>query len=107
MATLTLQQAPVTGLADLVFDPADALGDDVPAAAGAALLVRNDDGTSKTVTVTTPGTVSGLAIEDPQVVIAAGDIAVIPLVSRVFGSTVQVAYSAVTSVTVAAVQVAR
>lgn len=107
MATLTLQQVPVTGLAAVTFVAADALGDDVKATACAALLVKNDDTVSHTVTVTSPGTVRGLAIEDPQVVIAAGDMGAVPLVRAVFGDPVTVDYDAVTSVTVAAIEIAR
>lgn len=106
MATVTIQQAPVTGLAAVAFDPADALGDEVTSGPGVVLLVRNDDAVSHTVTVTTPGTVRGVAIDDPQVPVAAGDMAAVPMVRAVFGVTVAIDYDAVTSVSVAAVQVA-
>lgn len=107
MATLTLQQVPVTGLAAVTFVTADALGDEVKATASAALLVKNDSAGAVTVTVTSPGTVRGLAIEDPQVVIAAGDMGAVPLVRAVFGDPVTVDYDDATALTVAAIEIAR
>ncbi|NIJ10623.1 hypothetical protein FHU38_000967 [Saccharomonospora amisosensis] len=105
MAVLSVQQVPITGLAAVTFTAADVAGDEVPANRGVLLLVRNDDTLAKTITVATPGTVRGLAIEDPQVSIAAGTIGAISVVRSVFGATAQITYSAVTSVTVAAVVV--
>ncbi len=108
MATLPVQQVPVRGLANVAFAAANAGGDDVPSGVASALLVRNTDATAKTVTITTPGTVDGLAIEDPAVIVpATTGFAVIPLVGRLYGASVLIAYSAVTGVTVAAIQLAR
>ncbi len=107
MATLTVQKAPVIGLAQVSFQAATVSGDDALATAGAVLLVKNDDVSPHTVTVDTPGSVDGLDIENPAVAVAAGDIAAIPLVGRVFGSPVSWTYDAVTSLTVAAIQPAR
>lgn len=108
MAVLSVQQVPVSGLAGISFAAADVAGDDVAAGVSSAVLVKNDDTVAHTVTLTTPGTVSGLAIEDPSISIAAGAIGAFPLAGRVFGSPVMVDYGgAVTGVTVAAIQLAR
>jgi hypothetical protein len=75
------------------------------------LHVINGDGADKTVTIQTPGTVGGLAIADRAVVVTAGEERFIRLgPSRVFDrpaggadpGEVYVDFSAVTSVTVAA-----
>lgn len=108
MATLTIEEAPVTGLDDVTFQAADNLGDDAPTGAGLALLVKNTDTASKTVTITTPGTVRGLTIEDPQLSVPANTgLAVIPLLRSVFGSSASITYSAVTGLSVAVVRLAR
>jgi hypothetical protein len=108
MATLAVQDAPVTGLDSVVFTAAAAGGDEAPTGGGVVLLVRNTDGTSKTVTVATPGTVRGLTVEDPVMTVpATTGLAAMPLVRSVFGAMAQVTYSAVTGVSVAAVKLAR
>lgn len=108
MATLTVQDVPVLGLSPIVFDAADAsLTDDVATGAGVALLVRNDDTVSHTATIDTPGTVRGLQIQNPDLVVAAGDLAIIRLASQVFGASAVITYDDVTSLFVAAVKLAR
>jgi hypothetical protein len=107
MATLSVQDAPVSGLADVQFDAADVGGDEVATGAGVVLLVSNGSGSTRTVTVETPGTVRGLSVEDPDVVVPAGATAAIPMVRAVFGALAQITYDDETSVEVAAVKVAR
>jgi hypothetical protein len=108
MAVLAVQDAPVSGLANITFVAATAGGDVAPSGIGVALVVKNTDASTKTVTVTTPGTVSGLAVADISVIVpATTGIAVIPLVGRVTGALAQIAYSAVTGVTVGLVRIAR
>lgn len=108
MAILTIQDADVSGLANVAFVAATALGDEVPTGAGVALLVRNTDVATKTVTINTPGTVRGLDIANPAVIVpATTGLAVIPMIRQVFGASAQITYSAVTGLTVAAVRLAR
>jgi len=95
-------------LANINFVAATAGGDVAPTGVGVALVVKNADASTKTVTIVTPGTVSGLAIADvSQIVPATTGIAVFPLIGRVVGSLAQISYSAVTSVTVGLVRIAR
>ncbi|MGH9247954.1 MAG: hypothetical protein ACRD0W_00315 [Acidimicrobiales bacterium] len=108
MATLVVQDAPVTGLDSVTFAAASALGDDAPTGGGIVLLVRNTDAATKVVTVVTPGTVRGLTVEDPQMTVpATTGLAAMPLVRSVFGAAAAITYSAVTGVTVAVVRLAR
>ncbi|MET9516389.1 hypothetical protein [Streptomyces sp. NPDC002994] len=108
MAALALIQAPINGgvvLEDSAV-AATALGDTAPTGPGRFLYVKNADASSKTVTVATPGTVSGLAIPDVAVVVAAGKSAVLPLAAVFRGASgrASITYSAATAVTVAAFQ---
>lgn len=107
MAALTVQDAPAAGLAGVTFTAADVGGDTAPTGPGVVLLVRNDDASAHTATVETPGTVLGLEIEDPAVAVAAGGIGVVPLLRHVFGAAANITYDDVTSVSVAAVRMAR
>lgn len=106
MATLTRQTIAAAGSA---FTPAaaDAGGDDVTYANGQYLLVKNDDMSSHTVTITSEFTASvGAAASDNAVTIAAGELAVIPLSSVYKNSStskVSWTYDAVTSLTVAVI----
>lgn len=107
MATLTYQQAKVSGTAvNLVA--ADAAGDKVVPGSG-ALMVRNASAGSISVTLDVPGnTKYGLANPDLVVAVAAGATTLIgPLPGDLAGSDGLVAftYSAVASVTVAAVSI--
>lgn len=72
MATLALQDAPVAGLAAVTWTAASAGGDEAPTGSNVLLLVRNGDASPHTLTIVTPGTVDGIAIEDVTVVVAAG-----------------------------------
>jgi hypothetical protein len=106
MAVLTAQAMPLGGLQP-TYAAAAGGGDQAPVGEKLVLHVRNDDASSKTVTVATPGTVGGLAIADAAQTIPAGGDAFIPLKSTyrdpVTGRAA-VTYSAATSVTVAVLQ---
>lgn len=106
MAAITVQTAQVTGTA-LSLTAASGGGDTVKITGDTFLVVRNGDGTSKTVTVVRPGNDEfGLAIPDIAVAVAAGATTVIGPIPPSFRASddglVDITYSAVTSVTVAA-----
>jgi hypothetical protein len=106
MADLSLINVPVaTGVADVAGQAVAATsgGDTALVGPGRFLYVNNGDASSKTVTISTPQTVKGLAVADASVAVAAGDHAIIPLNNVYRGTTGRAAitYSAVTSVTVA------
>lgn len=105
MAVLAVQQVPASGLAPSYASAAGG-GDKAPVAAGRFLSVKNGSGSSIDVTVTTPGTVLGVAISDPVLTIAAGASGVIPLKDIYKGSdgNASIAYSSATTVTVAVLQ---
>ncbi|MEV6174881.1 hypothetical protein AB0L99_42585 [Streptomyces sp. NPDC051954] len=105
MADLSLTTVPVaTGTADVAAaaTAANAGGDTAPVGPGRFLYVNNGSGGSITVTIATPGTVSGLAVGDTAVAVAAGKHAIIPLSNVFRGSNGRAAitYSGVTSLTV-------
>lgn len=108
MATLSYQQADVLG-AEFAMEAADVLGDQVTPSTHGAVLVTNDDAAPITVTVAVPGTtVYGQPEPDFTVAVPAGE-------SRIIGpfgadladddGLVSLSYSAVASVTVAAIQI--
>ncbi|WKV74224.1 hypothetical protein AW27_023570 [Streptomyces sp. PCS3-D2] len=106
MAALSLHALPVDGGASLTdnLTAAEAGGDTAPTGTGRFLVVANGSGGSITATLATPGTVSGLDIDDAAVVVAAGKTSIIPL-SRAFAGAngrAAITYSAVTSLTVGA-----
>lgn len=106
MSDLAYQSAAVTGTA-LNFTAAAGGGDTVPVSARGLLLVKNGDASAKTVTVVVPGTKFSQALPDVPVVVAAGATAAIgPFPADLDNGSglVNITYSAVTSVTVAAVQ---
>ncbi|MFD6432820.1 hypothetical protein [Streptomyces venezuelae] len=106
MAILSAQRLPLGGLQP-TFAAAAGGGDQAPCGEKLLLLVRNGDAASKTVTLATPGSVGDLPIADAQQVIPASGSAMFPL-KAVFRDPVTgragITYSAVTSVTVAVVQ---
>lgn len=109
MATLSPAQAKITG-ATVTMVAASGGGDKVKPNSRTALLVKNGDASSKTVTVAVPGnTKQGQPIPDVAVVVAAGAMALIGPFDADLGDDtdrlVHISYSAVTSVTVAAVSV--
>lgn len=107
MALLTNQQAAVTGKA-VTFAAAAGGGDTVNIDGTIVLIVRNGDASSKTVTVVRPGTEFGAAVADVPVTVPAGETWVIGPLPQSFEDTdglADITYSAVTSVTIAAVRV--
>ncbi|MEU1194925.1 hypothetical protein ABZ446_01720 [Streptomyces sp. NPDC005813] len=106
MAALNLIKAAIDGGVTLEDSAVAATvsGDTAPTGANRFLYVKNGSGVSLTVTLATPGTVSGLDVENPTLVIAASKAGIIPL-SRVFAGAngrATITYSAVTTVSVAA-----
>ncbi|MCW2498273.1 hypothetical protein [Jatrophihabitans sp.] len=105
MAALVPQVVQIAGTAPTA-NAASAGGDTVPTGDRTWIHVTNGSGSSVTVTIATPGTVSGLAIADVTVAIPAGtgkDIG--PLTTALFGDNAAITYSATTSVTVAALSI--
>ncbi len=105
MAALTTTTVSVaTGLLDLYSSLVSSAsgGDTTEVGPKKFLVIKNADASSKTVTVDTPGTKSGLAIANGSYVVAAGDYCFVPLADVFRGSTgrAAVTYSAVTSVSV-------
>lgn len=105
MADLTTTTISVaSGTVDLAgaLTAATSGGDTAEVGSSLFLVVSNGDASPHTVTVATPGTVSGLAIADGSYAIAAGDFAIIPLANVFRGTTgrATITYDAVTSVTV-------
>ncbi|WP_046507090.1 hypothetical protein [Streptomyces odonnellii] len=110
MATLQPVPVPIGGLAlEDSATPAGAGGDTAPTGPGRFLYVHNSDDAQHTVTLATPGTVSGLAIADVPVVVAAGESALVPLANVFRGPNgrASITYDAVTDVTVAALELPR
>jgi hypothetical protein len=106
MAILSAQRLPLGGLQPTYANAASG-GDQAPTGEKLVLHVRNDDASAKTVTVATPGTVGGLAVADASQVIPADGDAFIPLKSSFrdpMTGRAAITYSAVTSVTVAVLQ---
>lgn len=105
MAALTVQEVTDAGLANITFTAAAGGGDTVVGAVRAggwdsatvALIVRNADAATKNVTVGTNA---------PITVPATTGMAIIPIVAGFDLAATAVTYSAVTSVTVAAVRLA-
>ncbi|MFH8805480.1 hypothetical protein ACH4F6_39065 [Streptomyces sp. NPDC017936] len=105
MADLTSTKVTVAaGVVDVAAQATAAAsgGDTAPVGPGRFLYVNNGGASSVTVTLATPGSVSGLALPDPTYTVAAGKHAIIPLANIFRGATgrASITYSAVTSVTV-------
>lgn len=106
MAALTLQVLPPGG-AESTLTAAESGGDTCPAGPGIFLEVANGSGSPVTVTLATPGTVEGLAIDDREVAVPAGETWKIP-VGRIFAGAdgqAAITYSSATDVTVGAFRV--
>ena len=106
MAILSAQRLPLSGMQPTYANAAGG-GDQAPVGDKLVLHVRNGDAASKTVTLATPGTVGDLAVADAQQVIPASGSAFIPLKSTYrdpMTGRASITYSAVTSVTVAVLQ---
>lgn len=108
MALIAAQTPAITGTA-LNMVAAAGGGDTLRVSGDTYLVVRNGDASSKTVTVVRPGTEYGQANPDIAVAVAAGATTVIGPIPSTFRDTtddlVDITYSAVTSVTVAALYV--
>lgn len=107
MAALSTTVVPLTGAA-VTYTAAAGGGDTCQVGAGVLLLVKNDDASSHTVTLATPGTVNGLAIADRAIAVAAGTEMAIPITNDYRDPATgraAISYDGVTSVTVAVVRV--
>ncbi|MGE4164085.1 MAG: hypothetical protein AB7G23_20350 [Vicinamibacterales bacterium] len=107
MALLTRQDASGLTGAAITFTSAAGGGDTLAGGQGVHLHVINGDGSPINVTITTPDVVDGdLAVADRVIAVAAGAHRIIPIPRRYNNGSgiASVAYSAVTSVTVAAVR---
>jgi hypothetical protein len=103
MAQLTVQKATLTGLAP-TYAAADVAGDTFPNNGATALHVKNGGAAAITVTIDSATPCSYGFDHDIAVSVPAGAERIIgPLSQSRFGTTASAAYSAVTSVTVAAV----
>lgn len=108
MATLTVQSIPAGGLSP-AYSAAAGGGDKLKPGKTTFLHVINGSGAPITVTIATPGNVSGLAIADRAVTVGASDEQMIPVPADLYANAADsglasVSYSAVTSVTVAALR---
>lgn len=111
MAALTVKTAVQSGT-NVNGVAADVGGDTFANTGREALLVRNGSGGSLNVTIATPGTVDGLALEERVVAVPAGATRLIgPFPPRIFnvggqpGANASVTYSGVTSLTVEVIRV--
>ncbi|WUI00208.1 hypothetical protein OHR68_43200 [Spirillospora sp. NBC_00431] len=109
MANLTVTAVPIDGgLADLDAAAVAAAsgGDKAPVGPGRCLYLKNGDASTHTATLASPGTVKGLDVENPALVVAAGEYGLIPLPSMLAGADGRAAitYDAVTSVKVAVLE---
>lgn len=108
MATLATEAVSKSGL-NATYAAANAGGDSFTPDRSTFLHVKNGDAASKTVTIATPATMAGLAIDDVAVTIPAGEDRFIgPFPPDLFADTdglADITYSAVTSVTVAVIRV--
>jgi hypothetical protein len=109
MATLTAQNARIVAGKAITFSAAAAGGDRAPVGDGLYLLVKNGSGSTITVTLDSIGSVfNGLAVPDTAITVAAAEERLVPLLRNYQSDTdglAGVAYSAVTTVTVAVLQV--
>ncbi|MFG2837030.1 hypothetical protein ACGFYE_18745 [Streptomyces zaomyceticus] len=111
MAALPIVTVPVAGGVSLEGSDvaASADGDTAPVGAGRFLYVRNGDAAPHTVTIATPGTLSGVAIADVTVTVPAGESKIVPLTALFRGASGRAAltYDAVTAVSVAVFELER
>ncbi|MEU2799056.1 MULTISPECIES: hypothetical protein [unclassified Streptomyces] len=103
-ALAATRAATLGGIADITAGAAAATegGDTAPVGPGLFLLAINAGGTSRTITIATPGTVHGHPVADATLVVAAGDTGLIPLTTlfRGTGGRAAITYDAVTSLSV-------
>ncbi|MFE5258237.1 hypothetical protein [Streptomyces coelicoflavus] len=106
MAALTSTAMPLSG-GTIAFTAAGAGGDTCTTGRGVLLIVKNGDAAAHTVTLVTPGNVSGLAIADREVTVAAGAQVGIPVNADYRNPATGLAsitYDGVTSVEVAVIR---
>lgn len=106
--TLTVQTASLGGL-ELTNNAADAAGNNLPNNGRTFVLLQNGDSSPTTATFVTSGTATSeaLAIADMAVVVTnAKDELVGPFPTDTFGTTLNITYSSVTSLTVDAFKLA-
>lgn len=103
---ITPQRSAVAGLS-LVTEPANVLGNTLPLNDRLALVVKNGSASSINVTIPSTTTVDGLVLPNRVIAVPAGtDRYIRPSsVSAQAGGVVNVDYSAVTTVTVAVLEV--
>lgn len=105
---ITPQKITSTGV-DVTLEAANVDGNSIPLRIGLVLLVRNGDVAGKTVTVPTPLTVDGLAVEERTVAVPADEDRYIALggqsAYRQEDGSAHVNYDDVTSVSVALLQI--
>lgn len=111
MATLTVQDSSRDGL-NIVFDSADVAGDEFANTGNEQLIFKNDDASLTTVTIAFQTTVDGqdITCASRTVVVPAGEITIAGLwrPTNTFNDgngSLQITYSSVTSLGVAAVKV--
>lgn len=106
MATLAVQQITTAGLAP-TFTAASVGGDAIACDNDNSLRVKNGSGGSITVTIASPTPCNFGFVHNVAVAVAAGaDVTIGPLILSRFGDATglaQITYSAVTSITVAAI----
>lgn len=107
MALLPVQDVPAVGVDNITFTAATA-SDTAPTGGGHALVVKNANAGAVTVTITTPGTVDGLAIADVvRTVPATTGISVVPLIGRLLGAVATIVCSPSASVSLGVVKLAK
>lgn len=102
MATVLAKNPPVTGLNLTANASAASAGGDVIDTGDTVGIIVFTAGTGTTVTITTPGTVSGLAIADNAVTIGTNVAWFIPLPTSLYGDSngqAAISWSATASVT--------
>lgn len=109
MATVSTETVDIDGLV-ATYSAASGGGDKCAVGDNIFLHVKNADGSPTTVTLTTPGTVEGVAIADPAIVVAAGTEAFIgPITGKLFRAASDglcaIAWSNTTSITFAVLTV--
>jgi hypothetical protein len=109
VATLAVRSIGLAGLSP-TYAAASSGGDKIKPGKGTFLHVKNAGASSATVTLATPGTVSGLAIADRTVTVAAGGSQLIPVPADLYGNAADsglatISYSVATDLTVAALRI--
>ena len=107
MATLTVQTSAIAGTA-VTWNTAAGGGDTFTNDGQTAILIDNADVSSMNLTIVTSQVVeSTLAVDDRVIAVGAGVTTLIGVLNQqIYGSTVSLTYSSVTSLTVAIVKIA-